>query len=106
MYLQFVADEQLGAVAAAAAALGVGLYRDLAVGVDASGPDVWSDRSAYVLNETIGAPPDPLGPDGQNWGLPPPEPLAVAEDGAERFAQLLRANIGMPPHCGSTTSCP
>ncbi len=93
MYVQFVSDEQLAAVAAAAGALGVGLYRDLAVGVDASGPDVWSDRSAYVLGETIGAPPDPLGPQGQNWGLPPPDPLAFGEDGAERFAQLLRANM-------------
>jgi len=92
-YVQFVADEQLAAAASEGAKLGVRLYCDLAVGVDAGGADVWSDPAAYVLDETIGAPPDALGPDGQNWGLPPPDPRAFAENDAERFAELLRANM-------------
>lgn len=32
----------------------VGLYYDLAVGVDSSGADVWSDRSLYCLDASVG----------------------------------------------------
>ncbi len=78
-YLQFVAHEQLAAVAADPDA--AGLYLDLAVGVDANSADVWSDRASYVLDRTIGAPPDPLGPHGQNWGLAPLNPAALAAGG-------------------------
>ncbi len=92
-YVQWIAHEQLEAVTSEAAALGVRLYCDLAVGVDAGGAEVWSDRAAYVLGEAIGAPPDPLGPEGQNWGLPPPDPEALAANDAARFAELLRANM-------------
>jgi len=92
-YVQFVADEQLSGAASEGETLGVRLYCDLAVGVDAGGADVWSERGAYVLDETIGAPPDALGPEGQNWGLPPPDPQAFAEHEGERFAELLRANM-------------
>ncbi len=97
-FLQWIADEQLAAVAEEARALAVGLYLDLAVGVDINSADVWSDRAAYVLDETIGAPPDPLGPLGQNWGLPPPDPEAMLRDGGAAFAELLRANMG---HAGA-----
>ncbi len=92
-YLQWIADEQLAAAATAGAAMSIGLYRDVAVGVALNSADVWSDRSAYVLGETVGAPPDPLGPLGQNWGLPPPEPSAMLRDGAASFAELLRSNM-------------
>ncbi len=86
-YLQFVASEQL---AAAGAAPGAKLFLDLAVGVDPNGADVWGERAAYRLDRTIGAPPDPLGPLGQNWGLVAFDPAALAGAGAERYAALLR----------------
>ncbi len=92
-YLQWLADEQLAAVAAEARALAVGLYLDVAVGVDVNSADVWSDPSAYVLDATAGAPPDPLGPEGQNWGLPPLAPEAMLRDGGAAFAELLAANM-------------
>jgi (1->4)-alpha-D-glucan 1-alpha-D-glucosylmutase len=92
-YLQWVADEQLAGVADEARALTIGLYLDVAVGVDASSADVWSDRDAYVLDATVGAPPDPLGPYGQNWGLPPPDPDAILRDEGAAFAELLAANM-------------
>jgi 4-alpha-glucanotransferase len=65
----------------------------VAVGVALNSADVWSDRSAYVLDETVGAPPDPLGPLGQNWGLPPPQPSAMLRNGVASFAELLRSNM-------------
>jgi len=97
-FLQWVADEQLQNVSREAAALSIGLYLDLAVGVELNSADVWSDPSAYVLDETIGAPPDPLGPFGQNWGLPPPDPLALLREGGATFAELLAANMA---HAGA-----
>ncbi|MBC5810222.1 MAG: 4-alpha-glucanotransferase [Candidatus Eremiobacteraeota bacterium] len=93
IYLQFVAHEQLAAVALDARALGIGLYCDLAVGVDPNSADVWSDRERYVLGESIGAPPDPLGPLGQNWGLAPLDVTKIERDGGAFFRELLRANM-------------
>ena len=92
MYLQFLAAEQLAAVAADAARHGVGLYRDLAVGVDANAADVWADRAAYLSGVSVGAPPDVLNTLGQDWGLPPPDPRALARDGYAGLLALLRAN--------------
>jgi 4-alpha-glucanotransferase len=85
-YLQFVAHEQLAAVARDPAA---GLYLDLAVGVDANSADVWSEREQYLLERTVGAPPDPLGPRGQNWGLAPFDPAKLEADGGRLFGALL-----------------
>jgi len=97
-FLQWIADEQLAAAAAEARVLEIGLYLDVAVGVDANSADVWSDPSAYRLDETIGAPPDALGPLGQNWGLPAPEPAALVRDGGAAFAELLASNMA---HAGA-----
>jgi 4-alpha-glucanotransferase len=97
-YLQWLADEQLASVAAEARKLEIGLYLDVAVGVDVNSADVWSDPTAYVLDETVGAPPDPLGPLGQNWGLPAPEPAALVRDGGATFAELIAGNMA---HAGA-----
>jgi (1->4)-alpha-D-glucan 1-alpha-D-glucosylmutase len=91
--LQWLADRQLGRAAQAASAMTIGLYRDLAVGVDLSSADVWSDPQAYVLGLSVGAPPDPLNAAGQNWGLPPFDPRVLARRGYAPFAALLRANM-------------
>ncbi|HEY5339562.1 MAG TPA: 4-alpha-glucanotransferase, partial [Candidatus Aquilonibacter sp.] len=91
--LQWLADRQLARAAQAAAPLSIGLYRDLAVGVDLSSADVWGDPQAFVLGLSLGAPPDPLNAAGQNWGLPPLDPRALARGGYEPFAALLRANM-------------
>lgn len=90
--LQWLADRQL-ARAAQAAPLAIGLYRDLAVGVDLSSADVWSDPEAFVLGLSVGAPPDPLNSAGQNWGLPPFDPRVLARRGYQPFVRLLRANM-------------
>jgi 4-alpha-glucanotransferase len=92
-YLQFLIDEQLAAVAERGRGMAIGLYLDLAVGVDVNSADVWADPSAYVLDETVGAPPDKLGPLGQNWGLPPLDASALLLDGGSAFAELLGANM-------------
>jgi malto-oligosyltrehalose trehalohydrolase/4-alpha-glucanotransferase len=94
-WLQWVADEQLGAVAAAAreAGMAVGLYRDLAVGADRAGSETWADAMAVVSGAQVGAPPDIHNPAGQDWGLPPFHPRALRAERYQAFIELVRANM-------------
>lgn len=92
-WLQFVADAQLGAAAAAAETMAIGLYRDLAVGADPSGAETWSNQSAVVSAAQVGAPPDIYNPMGQDWGLPPFNPRAIRAEGYRSFIDLVRANM-------------
>jgi 4-alpha-glucanotransferase len=94
-YLQWLAAEQLGAVRALASELGlsVGLYGDYAVGVNASGSETWSDQSLYCTGAAIGAPPDPLGPGGQEWGIPPQDPRELRRTAYAPFVALIRASM-------------
>lgn len=92
MYLQWLAAEQLDAVAAGAAQHGVRLYRDLAVGVDANSADVWADAQAYVAEVSVGAPPDLINTLGQDWGLPPLDPRGLAREGYAELLALVQSN--------------
>ena len=94
-FLQWQADRQLGEAAAAgrAGGLGVGLYRDLAVGVNPHGAEAWADQGLVVPDAAIGAPPDPLSRAGQNWGLAPINPLALCRRGFAPVIAALRANM-------------
>lgn len=73
------------------AAIGPGLYRDLAIGTAPDGAEAWSGDVPLLRGLSVGAPPDPLGPDGQDWGIPCPDPLHPATP--EAFGALLRANM-------------
>jgi 4-alpha-glucanotransferase len=99
-WLQWVADRQLGEAAAAAreAGMAIGLYGDYAVGVDAGGSEVWSRQHVYRLDAGVGAPPDALALLGQDWGIPPMDPLALMAEDFQSFAQLMRDNMR---HCGA-----
>jgi (1->4)-alpha-D-glucan 1-alpha-D-glucosylmutase len=94
-WLQWLADRQLGQAAerARAAGLPIGLYRDLAVGSDGGGSEIWSTPERYAPGLSTGAPPDPLGPQGQDWGLPPFNPLTLEEQGLAAFRDLVTANM-------------
>ncbi|HZO95535.1 MAG TPA: 4-alpha-glucanotransferase [Candidatus Baltobacteraceae bacterium] len=92
MYLQWLAAEQLAAVAEEAARHGVRLYRDLAVGVDRNSADVWADAEAYVEDVSIGAPPDELNALGQDWGLPPLDPRGLVREGYAELLEVTQAN--------------
>ena len=41
---------------------------------------------------TLGAPPDELGPGGQDWAFPPPNKEAHSADGYQHFARSIRKN--------------
>ncbi|MCR9421872.1 4-alpha-glucanotransferase [Vibrio sp. RM-69-4] len=100
MYLQWIADGQINEAQALAEEKGmaVGLYRDLAVGVADSGSETWADAGNLILDASIGAPPDILGPLGQNWGLPPLNPQVLQATAYDAYIKLLRANM---KHCGA-----
>ncbi|WP_430910239.1 malto-oligosyltrehalose synthase [Methylobacterium sp. sgz302541] len=94
-WLQFLADRQLEEASELALAGGMrlGLYRDLAVGADRGGSEVWSHPERFANRVSIGAPPDLLAPKGQDWGLPAFDPLAMERDGLAAFRALVRANM-------------
>lgn len=96
LFLQWLARESLGVVQGAAreAGMAVGLLADLAVGVHTGGSDSWGQRERMLDGLTIGAPPDPLGPLGQNWNLTGFSPRGLATSGYAPFIAMLRAALG------------
>lgn len=91
-WLQFELDRQLAEAARAGRAAGMrlGLYQDLAIGTSGGGSDAWAYPRLLLQGVSIGAPPDLLGPEGQDWGLPPLDPRRLAADGYAYWIQLLR----------------
>lgn len=69
------------------------LCRDLAIGSAPNGAEIWSNPEYFAKNISIGAPPDPLGPLGQVWGLPPPLPMEILKNHLKDFRDLLHANM-------------
>lgn len=94
-WLQFVADEQLAAAHRAGldAGAGIGLYRDLGVGIAGDGADAWMEQDRLALGVSVGAPPDPLALKGQDWGLAPFNPITLREAAYEPFIAVMRANM-------------
>ncbi|MBW8785059.1 MAG: glycogen debranching protein GlgX, partial [Novosphingobium sp.] len=92
-YLQQLCKAQLAAASQATQGMAVGLYGDLAVGAAPDGAEAWASQALLAQGVSIGAPPDPLGPAGQVWNLPPPDPHALAAGGYDAFAELLAANM-------------
>lgn len=94
-YLQFLAQQQLAAAQQLAKDSGMllGLYRDLAVGVSDASTEIWANPELYCRDASVGAPPDPLGPAGQNWGLPPMKPYQLYQQAYQPLIELFRSNM-------------
>ncbi|MFC9260456.1 4-alpha-glucanotransferase [Streptomyces hydrogenans] len=90
--LAWLTDRQLGEAAEAAreAGMAVGLVHDLAVGVHPEGSDVWARQGDFAAGMSVGAPPDAFNSRGQDWGLPPWRPDALAAAGYAPYRGLLR----------------
>lgn len=93
VFLQWLAERQLKAAQQAAreAGMQVGVIADLAVGTHPGGSRAWSEPEALFSGISIGAPPDLLGPMGQDWGLTIFSPTALKRDGCAAFLGDLRA---------------
>ena len=90
-WLQWLAHEQLAGAQARALAAGMrlGLYLDLAVGVAPDGADTWSQPDAVLRGVRVGSPPDAFNAKGQDWGLAPLSPRALAADQGRIFGQIV-----------------
>ncbi len=86
-YAQLLADEQLAALPR----MELGLMTDLAVGASRGGYDAWAHRDVVSAGLRVGCPPDLLGPEGQDWGVPPLLPGALAREGYAPFIEIVRS---------------
>ncbi|MFD0021979.1 4-alpha-glucanotransferase [Streptomyces sp. NPDC058382] len=90
--LAWLTDTQLAEAQHAArdAGMAVGIVHDLAVGVHPGGADTWAQQDAFAHGMSVGAPPDAFNARGQDWGLPPWRPDALAASGYAPYRGLLR----------------
>ena len=73
--------------------MSIGLYRDLAVGVSEGSAEIWGNKDLYSTDASVGAPPDILGPLGQNWGLPPMDPEKLYQQKYQPIIDLFDSNM-------------
>lgn len=94
-WLQWIVDEQLGAVQRQAkeAGMSLGVVHDLAVGVHPEGADAWALADALARRVTVGAPPDQYNQLGQDWSQPPWRPDRLEELGYAPYRDMLRAAL-------------
>ncbi|CAN7728910.1 4-alpha-glucanotransferase [Bradyrhizobium sp. LjRoot220] len=94
-FVQWTADQQLAAAKDRASQLGmrVGLYLDVAVGVQADGFDAWNEQVAISRHLGVGAPPDPLNTAGQSWGLAGFNATGLELKSFEPYREMLRASM-------------
>jgi 4-alpha-glucanotransferase len=94
-FVQWTADRQLAAANDRAHRLGmkVGLYLDVAVGVQSDGFDAWNEQAAISRHLGVGAPPDPLNTAGQSWGLAGFNATGLELKSFEPYREMLRASM-------------
>jgi 4-alpha-glucanotransferase len=89
-YLQWIAEEQWQTARAAAAAHGVAIFGDVPFVVNLHSADVWARSDEFLLDVSVGVPPDAFSATGQDWGLPAYRWDLVAERGYEWIGQRAR----------------
>jgi 4-alpha-glucanotransferase len=94
-FVQWTADRQLQSCKELAVRLGmkVGLYLDIAVGVQSDGFDAWNEQVAISRHLAVGAPPDALNTAGQDWGLAGFNAAGLEMQSFQPFREMLRASM-------------
>lgn len=94
-FLQWLAERSLAEAQRRAkdSGMAIGLVADLAVGMDGGGSHAWSRPQDVLDGLSVGAPPDMLGPAGQDWGLTSFSPRALETTGFAPFLATLRAAL-------------
>ncbi len=98
IFLQWVTQRSLDAAheAGKRAGMRVGLIADIAAGLDPAGSDAWARPDALLQGLTMGAPPDPYTPPGQDWKLTTFSPHGLAATG---YRDLHRHVPRLPRPC-------
>ena len=93
-FVQWQIEKQLAQVQEYARDVGmsIGLYHDLALGVDRFSADFWAYQDFFVPGVRLGAPPDAFSQHGQDWGFTPPNMEKLRETGYDLFAKEIRKN--------------
>ncbi|MEO0977278.1 MAG: 4-alpha-glucanotransferase [Pseudomonadota bacterium] len=91
-WLQWVASVQLQRISSAHS-MPLGLYLDLAVGARRDGAEAWMGQDSLAAGVSLGAPPDQLSPEGQNWQLAAFAPLLSAKTHHHNFRAVLRQTM-------------
>jgi 4-alpha-glucanotransferase len=94
MYVQWQIDDQLRRVQQYARDKGMllGLYHDVALGIDSRGADCWAWRGFFHEGFRVGAPPDAFAEHGQDWGIPPVDSSRMRGAAYAPFRKMLEAN--------------
>jgi 4-alpha-glucanotransferase len=94
-YIEWQCQQQLQAVQSAAkrSGMAVGLYKDMAVGIDPGGADSWAFQDQLVAAASVGTPPELFSPNGQRWNLSPFHPSRIGKDGYRLFADCYRRTM-------------
>lgn len=92
-WLQWAADRQLrdAQKAAREAGMAIGLYADMAVAEHPDGASAWGLPDVVLSGASVGAPPDAISPQGQDWGLSPLSPVGLREHAYAPFVEGVRA---------------
>jgi 4-alpha-glucanotransferase len=95
LFLQWLADRSLACAHKAAqdGGMAVGLIADMAVGMSHGGSQAWSRREGLLTGLSVGAPPDLLGPQGQDWGITTFSPRGLRQTGYRDFIDTIRAAV-------------
>lgn len=94
-FLQWQAQLGLGAAQRTArqAGMAIGLIADLAVGSDPGGSQAWSHQGELLQGLSVGAPPDLLNRNGQDWGLTTFSPRGLRQSGYGGYLDMLRTAL-------------
>nr|WP_319383686.1 4-alpha-glucanotransferase [uncultured Roseibium sp.] len=91
-WLQWVATAQLEQISSAHS-MPLGLYLDLAVGARRDGAEAWMGQDSLAAGVSLGAPPDHLSPEGQNWQLAAFAPSLSAKTHYHNLRSVLRQTM-------------
>lgn len=92
IYVQYHLHLQLRQAIEYAHSVGVAIKGDIPIGITPHSVEAWTRAEYFNMDSQAGAPPDDFAPNGQNWGFPTYNWMAIAADGyrwwKERFGKM------------------
>ncbi len=88
-FLQYHLDKQLNEVVGFMHDRGIALKGDIPIGVGRFSVETWTNPELFNMDSQAGAPPDAFATEGQNWGFPTYNWIAMAKDGYKWWRERL-----------------